>query len=674
MAVEKIYSSHSKYRHDIDGLRAIAVLSVVFFHVFPNWIKSGFIGVDIFFVISGFLISTIIFEKLDNGTFSFTEFYARRVKRIFPALTLVLVACFAFGWFTLFADEYKQLGKHIAGGAVFISNFMLWKESGYFDNVAEAKPLLHLWSLGVEEQFYIIWPILLWFAYKKRFNLLSIGIVIAIASFFLNIQQVKNDAVADFYSPQTRFWELMFGSILAWLILYKPSFSVTNGVTLDRWLSKAIYRDPHTNNGQTLASVISLFAFLLILYGFCEVDEIGFPGKWAIIPVLGAVLIIFAGPKAWINRTILSNKIAVWFGLISFPLYLWHWPLLSFAKIIGGEVLSLNIRITVVIVSVALAWLTYKFVERPIRLSKHGKAKVMVLVLIMSIVGYGGYNTYKLDGLPFRALAKQSKDFDVKNGIEGYAVCDLNELKTKNITLDYCLKSVNHKPNSAIIGDSHAADKFYGLTAVDKKNSWMLIGNSACPPVLGINVEASEKRCEDKFKIIFKYLIENKNIENVVLSFYGNYFKTDAYAADHVKDNFGPNAFKITSSNFHGNRSDLFFDGLNSAIKLLSANGKAVTLIVDVPELPFFPKDCFRNSFKMCEISKAKVLSRQAELRNIIDRLKKSNPTLKTFDPLDLLCNNDTCSYKKDGLIFYRDSHHLSLRGSNFFAERFINF
>ena len=156
MTVHQIHLSHPKYRPDIDGLRAIAVLAVVAFHAFPNWIKGGFIGVDVFFVISGYLISTIIFENLDKGTFRFSQFYARRIKRIFPALLLVLIACFAFGWLALLADEYKQLGKHIAAGAGFISNFILWNESGYFDNSAESKPLLHLWSLGIEERGYPI--------------------------------------------------------------------------------------------------------------------------------------------------------------------------------------------------------------------------------------------------------------------------------------------------------------------------------------------------------------------------------------------------------------------------------------------------------------------------------------------------------------------------------------
>ncbi|WP_397599612.1 acyltransferase family protein [Silvanigrella sp.] len=160
--------THPKYRTDIDGLRGISILTVVAFHASSFWFKGGFIGVDIFFVISGFLISTIIFSSLQQNNFSFIEFYSRRIKRIFPALLLVLIAVYAFGWFALFAHEYKQLGKHIFAGASFVSNFILWNESGYFDDVAWSKPLLHLWSLGIEEQFYIMWPLLVWAAWKKN--------------------------------------------------------------------------------------------------------------------------------------------------------------------------------------------------------------------------------------------------------------------------------------------------------------------------------------------------------------------------------------------------------------------------------------------------------------------------------------------------------------------------
>jgi peptidoglycan/LPS O-acetylase OafA/YrhL len=164
--------THPKYRPDIDGLRAIAVLSVIGFHAFPEWIKGGFIGVDIFFVISGYLISTIIIENLKNDSFSFVDFYSRRIRRIFPALLLVLIASYAVGWFTLLAEEYAQLGKHIAAGAGFVSNLVLWNESGYFDAASDTKPLLHLWSLGVEEQFYVIWPLLMWITWKRKLNFL----------------------------------------------------------------------------------------------------------------------------------------------------------------------------------------------------------------------------------------------------------------------------------------------------------------------------------------------------------------------------------------------------------------------------------------------------------------------------------------------------------------------
>ncbi|MES2481134.1 MAG: acyltransferase, partial [Pseudomonadota bacterium] len=310
----------------------MAVLSVVVFHAFPGAIWGGFIGVDVFFVISGFLISTIIFENLAQGTFSFTTFYARRIKRIFPALLLVLAASLAFGWFALFSQEYQQLGRHIAAGAGFVANLVLRGEAGYFDNSAETKPMLHLWSLGVEEQFYIVWPLVVWLAWRLRLRLGLITLVMAALSFALCVKGVRSDAVAAFYSPLTRFWELLFGTLLAWLMLEgKKAESPGAGTP---WQRLAGFLAGDRRAGHTLSDALSFGGLLLLVVGFWGIRKsFSFPGAWALLPVLGATLIIAAGPQAWVNRTLLSHRLAVWFGLISFPLYLWHWPLLSFARV-----------------------------------------------------------------------------------------------------------------------------------------------------------------------------------------------------------------------------------------------------------------------------------------------------------------------------------------------------
>ena len=250
--------SHASYRPDIDGLRAIAVLSVVLFHGFPQIFKGGFIGVDIFFVLSGYLISRIIFEQLNQGRFNFLDFYARRIKRIFPALLIVLAVAYLAGWFTLLADEYGQLGQHIAAGAAFISNFVLWGEAGYFDNSSHTKPLLHLWSLGIEEQFYIVWPLLLWLAAKLRFSLFALTVILAGLSFYLNVNGKKSDAVATFYSPQTRIWELLLGSSLAWCALYKKDGLTDVAMFFGKWSRSPTTVVDQARLRKRMANVLSL--------------------------------------------------------------------------------------------------------------------------------------------------------------------------------------------------------------------------------------------------------------------------------------------------------------------------------------------------------------------------------------------------------------------------------
>ena len=393
---EHFASTIPAYRRDIDGLRAVAVLLVVGFHAFPRAIQGGFIGVDIFFVISGYLISTILFKNFEQNDHDLITFYQRRIRRIFPALVAVLITALALGWFGLLPDEFAQLGRHVLGGTAFISNFILWHESGYFDNVAETKPLLHLWSLGVEEQFYIFYPVILWIASKCRLNLLIVTLAIAIGSFGLNLHASDTDPVGDFFSPQTRFWELMIGSVLAYVNLHWPHVIKVRSAT----------RFQHMNP----LAVCSILGFILIVIAGLKINRnVAFPGAWALLPTFGAALLILAGPNAPVNRVLLSSRLAVWFGKISYPLYLWHWLFLSIAHVKISATPSLSYRGLLVGLSVLLAWITYRFIERPLRFGPRGGIKAFGLTIALALTGFAGYLVDHTEGFPIRIADR--KDF-----------------------------------------------------------------------------------------------------------------------------------------------------------------------------------------------------------------------------------------------------------------------
>ena len=278
------------YRADVDGLRAIAVLAVIAFHANPSFMPGGFAGVDIFFVISGFLIASLILGGLKGGSFSFLEFYARRIRRLFPALIVVLLATWVLGWFILPPTEYAELGRHTLAGAGFAANILNYAEVGYFDLPATAKPLLHLWSLGVEEQFYIVFPALLLLLWRYR-AMSSWLALIGLASFALNIALVRGHLSFTFYLPLTRFWEFIAGALLACAHLYGRTFALPM----------------HSASALPLRDVSAAIGMLLILAGISFAREDAFPGWWALLPVLGTFLIIGAGSQAWLNRVVLAH-------------------------------------------------------------------------------------------------------------------------------------------------------------------------------------------------------------------------------------------------------------------------------------------------------------------------------------------------------------------------------
>ncbi len=670
MTVSQFPLSHPKYRPDIDGLRAVAVLAVVAFHAFPNWINGGFIGVDIFFVISGYLISTIIFENLDRGSFSFATFYARRIKRIFPALLFILLVCFTFGWFALLADEFKQLGKHIAAGASFISNLVLWHEAGYFDNAAETKPLLHLWSLGIEEQFYAVWPLLLWLAWRQKFNLFKLTVLIVIVSFILNIKGIEHDTVATFYSPQTRFWELLTGSLLAWTTVYNQRTLIQIKKT-DSFIAAVL----QIIGDKALSNLFSITGLGLLAYGIWHFNrELSFPGQWALIPVLGAALIITAGAQAWLNRTILSNQIAVWVGLISFPLYLWHWPLLSFARILESDTPSLNLRIAAVICAIVLAWLTYQFVERPIRFGQNDKTKVTILILLMTILGAIGYTTYAKNGLPLRsALSNVSPIIErlKEDDPELHAIC-LKAYGLSNHNIRYCrLSTIDHtKPRIALIGDSHAAALFSGLS---KALSYSHEGLLMIGGRLFIDVAAYPEG--DKFEIenyqggIFatNFVAKEKSIDTVIMVSRGpGYINGDSkfYVLDqpHITD-----------------RRQVFEIGMRRTLDLMIAHQKKVIFVLDNPEVDFDPEKCqtmrplsIKRNFD-CTISRASFDARQQDYRALVFNVLKDYPSVVLFDQAAYFCDKVLCRFKDGATVLYGDGDHLSVRGAEFMGAKLVD-
>ena len=466
----------TRYRADIDGLRAVSILLVVAYHAQPWLVRGGFIGVDIFFVISGFLITRIILSEAKAGTFSSLAFYARRVRRIFPALIVVLATTSLIGWIILLPDGFALLGKSTAAGVAFVSNLFQLNQTGYFAPEAAENPLLHLWSLGIEEQFYIFWPLLLVLLLGSKYRRIRIA-AIAAASFGLSLLIFLGFKEWSFYSPLPRAWELLAGGLLA--------SSQVEGV--------ARQSSPLRENLLSAAGLAAIIGAAAALN-----KESLFPGAWALLPVLGAVLIIIA-PNSTVNRVLLSSRAMVAIGLISYPLYLWHWPLLSYLGIIRNGVPNAIEIWAVVIVAFILAWLTYRFVEIPLR--RQPKA-VAGLSFALLAVGLAGIATAANSGFPLRfpaeireiaMLAPQSNDgFGDKCFLEGPgARLDAN-----------CIEQ-GDKPLLFLWGDSTAAALYPGLKRAEETVPFRLarFAVPGCAPILAASVS-----CDGNNDLVFGFV------------------------------------------------------------------------------------------------------------------------------------------------------------------------
>jgi peptidoglycan/LPS O-acetylase OafA/YrhL len=454
-----------RYRPDIDGLRAIAVMLVVDFHAFPEAMPGGFIGVDIFFVISGFLITGIIARELDRQHFGLLAFYARRIRRIFPALIVVLSATLVLGWLWLLPEAYAQLSSDTFASAAFVSNIALWLQSGYFDIESGKKPLLHLWSLGIEEQFYLFWPLILMLAARWRLSLLAVASVLGVASFGPNVALIGPDPVATFYLPFTRAWELLAGATLAC-----------------GW--NQLRHTPAASNWRAVAGV------LLIAISAAVLDSrSAFPGWWAVLPVAGAALLLSA-PMAWGSRQLLASTAMVRIGLISYPLYLWHWPLLVFFGIIKFAPLTLLERALIVGLSFALAWLTYRFIEIPFRFGRPTRLRIATLGSGMALVALAGGVIVRGHGFDFRLPAEIRDMAAVKTESFKWRFREcLLDLGHETSFADDCVDR-NRRPLILLWGDSTAGALLLGLRKAQETHDFGIaqFTSNSCIPAINTDI------------------------------------------------------------------------------------------------------------------------------------------------------------------------------------------
>lgn len=503
-----------KYRPDIDGLRAVAVLLVIGFHAFPAFIPGGYVGVDIFFVISGFLITGLLLKNFCENGFHILHFYERRIRRIFPALFTVLAFSAVAGWFLLTPEQFRSLGSNIAGGAAFASNFVLLQQSGYFDVSAAVKPLLHLWSLGVEEQYYIFWPLALWLAVLRKRSTLALSAALFCASFVFNIS--KAGTPAAFYLPFSRAWELMAGGFLA--AIGSRDLVIETWLRLGQFYSFLPARLLTTFSDPDVRSWVGLCLIAIPVTVLNRNSQ--FPGWWALLPTLGSGLIISA-EGAWLNTNVLSTQWVVFIGLISYPLYLWHWPLLSFLNIVKLHPTLLS-RFGAVAISGALAWLTYHFIERPIRTGKSQPVKVIAPCVSLALTFCVGLSIVATQGFPqrlppdVREIANVHPTTEVEQSKWRLHTCLLEAQDTSlQFTAD-CLD--DQRPLLFLWGDSFAAALYPGLKKLqdDRKGFGLAQFTSAgCPPLVDFPV-AGRPNCLDNNAYVFS-LISRVRPEKLLL-------------------------------------------------------------------------------------------------------------------------------------------------------------
>jgi len=647
-----------KYRDEIDGLRALAVLPVLFFHAGFELFSGGYIGVDIFFVISGYLITTILINDIEQDKFSLLNFYERRARRILPVLFFVMAISSVFAWFLMSPNQLKDYSESLIAVSLFLSNFLFWSESGYFEETAEEKPLLHTWSLAVEEQYYILFPLFLLFAWRFGKDRLFLTII-ALAAFSLLLSEWswRHFPSANFYLIPTRAWELFAGSITAFLIQ-------KNGV--------------RKNN---LLSITGLVVIMISIFLYDK--ETPFPSIYALLPVMGTALIILFAPKETIVARFLSIRLIVAIGLISYSTYLWHQPLFAFTRLYMFEKPSDVMMLTLCVMSLILAVFSWKFVEQPFR----GKAPLLPRrksVFIVSFIGIAlfsaiGFAGHKYDGwegrfnMPDSVYLTMTRT-DREEECFGKKDVLIRDDWTCSLGLD------SQKKSFLVWGDSHALSI---LPAMDQAahnlgKSGEFVGINTCMPFLGVYTTKDDRRdyvCHKLNQRVFDYVGQQK-IPYLFLVARWTYYTDGGYDGDEM-------SYIGLEKNIQQSKENsriAFEQGLKQTIAAYKEIGTNIVLITQVPQQRAKPFDIYvRALMKETDDLSALSISRkeheglQSYVYQILGQQEENNMIeILSFD--DALCSEETCSVGTKHYMYYYDDDHLSITGSMLLVDPLTKF
>lgn len=686
------------YRPDIDGLRAVAVLMVAAFHYFGFTFAGGFIGVDIFFVISGYLICGIILTDLENGNFTFRHFYARRILRIFPALIVVLSGCLFAGWLLLMPDELKRLGGYIASGAAFAENFLLMGDTGYFAPAAHEKPLLNLWSLGIEEQFYIFFPLLMWLCWKKHFSMLSAFALLAAFSFWYNLEFMHTAPLLDFYSPVTRIWELLAGALLQ--AASRTLWFRHAAARLDDLLRILMRKGGKgCAQGRIPGLMLAACGIILVIVGYCAAKPgIPYPGTCALWPVAGTLCLLAANPGNAISKFLFCPKPVVFLGKISYPLYLWHWPVLSFAWIIHGPLdeKTRMLRLCLLAISFGLAVMTWFFIERPIRFQRIlGKAAIPLLCAALAATFAGGFICLANTGFPHReriargswqpdalhTLPLTSERFSLNNLAysvknifamhtggpawpDAYAADEagLKYTRTTLRQLQYCaFTDAGASRTVAIVGDSHG--NLYGaVAALGRKAGFNTLLLGRFQPCLSGATAGQDN-------IILGVLADHPDIAKVIIVCRGIINITGIHNPGERAD---PAPFK-------GIGIQAYSKGLEEFTEKIKAMGKDIAILAETPELNIDPKDALERTLSGVNYKKnftpttrEETLKRQEPYLEMLADISARTGAAVLYT-IDAFCPGEECLvFGKDGSALYLDDDHLSPAGNELLLEKVV--